>query len=336
LIEDVGLAVVPTPQYLPQLLARRPKRAVAEDKSLLLVGDIDFDAEPGTTLLAEATPSNLIRSAARDRRGRTPYSRLPGTKREIAVVREVFQKALPKGSWEVLQGPQATESAFRQHVERCNYVLLATHGFFSPASGESAIDSTVARTPERLFNMEQEVIGFHPGLLSGLALAGANRGSSSAIEPGRLADDGIVTALELTGLDLSGVDLVALSACETGLGRVASGEGVMGLQRALHLAGVRTTIASLWKVDDDATQALMIEFYKNLWDKKLGKLESLRQAQLTMLRQYDPKTKRIRGPGPVRPADPDTLGEAENAEGKPREPLPPLYWAGFVLSGDWR
>jgi hypothetical protein len=75
---------------------------------------------------------------------------------------------------------------------------------------------------------------------------------------------------------------------------------VFGLQRAFGLAGVRTTIASLWKVDDDATQALMVEFYRNLWEKKLGKLESLRQAQLTMLREYDPKTKRLRGPGAIK------------------------------------
>jgi CHAT domain-containing protein len=336
LIQDVGLAVVPTPQYLPQLLARGGESAVPEDKALLLVGDIDFDAEPGASLPAEAAQSGLIRAAARDRSGRTHYARLPGTRREIVLVRELFQEALPNGSWKTLQGRDATEAAFRQSVERCDYALLATHGFFASPSVTSAAESPGDRAPERLFAIDADVVGFHPGLLSGLALAGANRGSPPAIEPGKLADDGIVTALELAGLDLSGVDLVVLSACETGLGQVADGEGVMGLQRAFHLAGARTTIASLWKVDDDATRALMVEFYRNLWEKKLGKLESLRQAQLTMLRQYDPKAGRLRGPGAVKPVDPQRLEEAKEPEARRREPLPPLYWAGFVLSGDWR
>ena len=68
------------------------------------------------------------------------------------------------------------------------------------------------------------VVGFHPGLLSGMALAGANRPP----EPGQ--DDGILTATEVAELDLSSVELVALSACETGLGESAGGEGVLGLQ----------------------------------------------------------------------------------------------------------
>lgn len=85
---------------------------------------------------------------------------------------------------------------------------------------------------------------------------------------------------------------------------MAGGEGVFGLQRALHEAGCRTTIASLWKVDDDATRFLMTEFYTNLWQKKLPKLEALRQAQLATRKQ--PKWS------------------------------DPYYWAAFTLSGDWR
>ena len=85
-------------------------------------------------------------------------------------------------------------------------------------------------------------------------------------------------------------------------------------------------VASLWKVDDAATQVLMREFYTNLWQKKLGKLAALRQAQLRMLREYDPRQQKLVARGlniaPRRAAD--------SRRGSP------YFWAAFVLSGDWR
>ena len=88
------------------------------------------------------------------------------------------------------------------------------------------------------------MVGFHPGLLSGLALAGANRPP----EPGQ--DDGILTALEVAELDLSGVEMVTLSACQTGLGQSAGGEGLLGLQRAFQVAGAHAVVASSLGCDD--------------------------------------------------------------------------------------
>jgi hypothetical protein len=188
---------------------------------------------------------------------------------------------------------------------------LATHGFFAPAKLRSAL--AAASRPNDPGGLspfgEKGLGGFHPGLLAGLALAGANK------EPRPGEDDGILTALEVASLDLGGVDLAVLSACETGLGEVAGGEGLLGLQRAFQVAGARTVVASLWQVDDKATRALMEDFYQNLWRKKMTKLEALRQAQLTMLREG-----MKRG-----------LGEPE----APARRLPPYYWAAFVLSGDW-
>ncbi len=148
-------------------------------------------------------------------------------------------------------------------------------------------------------------------------LAGANRPA----EPDK--DDGILTALEVEALDLTGVELATLSACETGLGEKAGGEGLLGLQRAFQVAGARSVVASLWQVDDQATRDLLTRFYENLWQKKLPKLEALRQAQLWMLKEG---TKR----GMVDVKVPkERLGKEDGR-------LPPYYWAAFILSGDWR
>ncbi len=160
-----------------------------------------------------------------------------------------------------------------------------------------------------------------PDLLSGVVFAGAN----NEPQPGK--DDGILTSLDISGIDLRNVDTVVLSACETGLGTTLNGEGALGLQRAFQVAGAKTVVASLWKVDDQATAMLMDAFYENLWTAKLGKIESLRQAQLKMLREG--ATWKIT-------SLPRGLAISEAQPKMDGERLPPYYWAAFVLSGDWR
>jgi CHAT domain-containing protein len=179
----------------------------------------------------------------------------------------------------------------------------------------SALAVDARRAGERVEAFgSRDAVGWHPGLLSGLVFAGANR------PPADDQEDGILTSLEVGELDLAGVEMVVLSACETGLGATAGGEGLLGLQRAFAVAGARTTVASLWAVDDDATRKLMVSFYAKLWDrdKPLSRLEALRQAQLTVLREGYKR-------GLVKPA----------TDEKPTK-VPPYYWAAFVLAGDWR
>jgi CHAT domain-containing protein len=160
---------------------------------------------------------------------------------------------------------------------------------------------------------EFQIAGYHPGLLSGLVLAGAN------LPPEPDQDNGILTALEVSSLDLSHVELVTLSACETGLGQTAGGEGLLGMQRAFQVAGAQSTVATLWKVSDDASRSLMIDFYENLWEKKMSRVEALRQAQIKMLREGVHRGVAI---------DDEPVDAQKH--------LPPFYWAAFELSGDWR
>ena len=135
----------------------------------------------------------------------------------------------------------------------------------------------------------------NPLLRSGLALAGANLHKNGD-------DDGILTAMEASGLNLWGTKLVTLSACDTGLGEVKNGEGVYGLRRAFVLAGTESLVMSLWPVSDYVTREMMTAYYTGLRQGQ-GRNAALRQVQLSMLKR------------------------------KEREH--PFYWASFIQSGEW-
>jgi CHAT domain-containing protein len=301
LIEDLTIGVVPVPQLL--LI----EHSTGPENRLLLVGDVDFDSRLNPAALPASQSSKEGDSVdGMPKRPARRFAPLPGTRREIEAVRSRFANSIG-GRVETVTGTDPTEATIRRKAAGCRYLHLATHGFFGAAGLRS-----------------------DPGFKAGIALAGANRPPQSG------TDDGILTAVEAEQLDLEAADLVVLSACETSLGTAVGGEGLMGLQRAFQVAGARTLISSLWSVDDAATAALFDTFYANLWEKNLGKMEALRQAQLTMLREYDPRTGKLRGPGATASVDPDKLAGAQEASRKEDEPLPPFYWAAFVVSGDWR
>jgi tetratricopeptide (TPR) repeat protein/CHAT domain-containing protein len=306
LIEEVAVVVAPLPRWLPQVLETDVAKELGVP-SLLLLGDVDFAK-------AAAKADDKIAMAAPRAGLFKDWPELKGTRGEILAIKDSYQQRFPDGQVKELRGPAATESAVRQWAPKHQVLHLATHGFFAPAEVKSAL-AAPARGPGSmamgLFDREG-ISGFNPGLLSGIVLAGANR----TPQPGQ--DDGILTALAVQELDLRKVELVVLSACETGLGQVAGGEGILGLQRAFQVAGAKTVVASLWKVDDDATRKLMERFYDNLWSKKMSKLEALREAQLSMLRGELARSVEV-----------ERAGEGDRR-------LPPYYWAAFVLSGDWR
>jgi CHAT domain-containing protein len=174
-----------------------------------------------------------------------------------------------------------------------------------------------------------------PLVQTGLVLAGANVPPPKDPDARLRHDGGLLTGEAIAGLDLSRLELAVLSACETGLGEATTGEGVFGLQRAFHLAGCQNVVASLWKVDDEATAALMALLYRHLWDSKEPKspLEALRQAQLTLYRHPEliPELSRGRGLalGKTMPLPAGTAPQARPKGAK----APARQWAGFVLSG---
>jgi NADP-dependent 3-hydroxy acid dehydrogenase YdfG len=247
--------------------------------------------------------------------GALSWPALPATREEVVAIADSFQAAVPKGTLFSLRGREATEVNLRQRIGQFEYVHLATHGFFALPT-----KSTVAKKNDIrqgfITDGPPKPVGPNPGLLSGIVCSGANNPNA----------EGVLTALDIAELDLTKVELVVLSACDTGLGETAGGEGVFGLQRALGLAGARTTITSLWKVKDQATRDLMMRYYENFFKKNLGSLESLREAQLWMLQE-----------GRVRGFD---ANETELKEAKKDKPpvkrTPPVYWAAFSLAGDWR
>jgi CHAT domain-containing protein/tetratricopeptide (TPR) repeat protein len=329
LVEVHAVAVVlHGPFLLEQLGLPAPSRP---DKSGLLVavGAVNYDAQPQVEQGMQVVARNR---AAEWGDRKVVWKALPGTRRELATVVE----RAGKRSVHQWAGSAASTNRLLAELPKARWVHLATHGFFADARFRS-----VLQIDEKLFDRRAFWEGPPPGarnplVLSGLVLAGANRPLPADLQERTQSDGGILTAEAIASLPLHRLELAVLSACETGLGKVdvAGGEGVFGLQRAFHLAGARTVVASLWKVNDEATTALMALFYDHLWRRQQPPLEALRAAQLTLYHHPEriPALARERGPNfdkvvrlPVQPASARKPSQAGKSATK--------LWAGFVLSG---
>ena len=329
LIERYALATVGSGR---QLLTQLEQPAPAGPLTLLAAGAVDYDR--GDTDAPSAAPTGPAASPTAvlaSRGSRAPasgahYSPLPATGTEANAAADSFSRAY-HGRADVLVGSHATKEALSRLLPGHRYLHLATHGYFAPPSVKSAAnpDPTSLTSESAGWLGRSDIEGFYPGLLSGLAWAGANKPPTDPATGLVDVGAGTMTAEEVGSLDLSGCELAVLSACETGLGRTAGGEGVLGLQRAFHQAGCRTVVASLWKVDDSATAALMTRFYEHLWAEKLTPMESLRKAQLDMLEGRLPVVGTGRGIGAPQPADPRVSRVGKRVH--------PRYWAAWTVSG---
>jgi CHAT domain-containing protein/tetratricopeptide (TPR) repeat protein len=239
----------------------------------LVVADPDFN-------LGSAGPRSQFADRIHERQSRDvnrqglQFAPLSGTRREGQEIAKILNVS-----------PLLGNEALERHVKRCRsprILHIATHGFFLPnQKGSTSADAVVfgmLGTAERLQDLE------NPLLRSGLVLAGANTWLKGGTVPDD-AEDGLLTAEDVTGLDLVDTEMAVLSACETGLGQIHLGEGVFGLQRAFVLAGAKTLVISLWKVPDAQTQELMTNFYKHL-RAGVSRAEALRKAQIALKRDY--------------------------------------------------
>ena len=252
----------------------------------LIAADPDFDLGGG-----KGQPQPVAGRRSRDLdRAHLHFTPLPGTRAEG----EHLAAMLKVQPW--LAGAALETQLKAQRSPRILH--LATHGFFLE---DQKYDPEKAQRMSFIGSEMNRLAGSgleNPLLRSGLALAGVNTWLQGKPCPPD-AEDGLLTAEDVTGLDLLDTELVVLSACETGLGDVRIGEGVMGLRRSFVLAGAKTLVMSLWKVPDQQTQELMEDFYRRLL-KGQPRAEALREAQRAM--------------------------KAQHPE--------PLYWGAFICQGE--
>jgi CHAT domain-containing protein/Tfp pilus assembly protein PilF len=281
LIERYSFTYLTSSRDLLRMGMERPNHGTP-----ILIGDPQYDAVFPVSLNSQRDrPLDLTT---------VKFTRLPGTADEVRAISALLPEAT------VWTGEEASKTNLANATAPA-ILHIATHGFFlpdqeqTPKLGPGMNRQLGLEGIYRNSLVERRLA--NPLLRSGLALAGANNRQSAP------SDNGIITALEASGLDLWGTKLVTLSACETGVGDIKVGEGVYGLRRALVIAGAESQITTLWQVDDLATRDLMIDFYGRLQNGE-GRSEALRSAQASMLKTTNRNH--------------------------------PYYWASFIQLGDWR
>lgn len=268
-IQSKSIQVVP---IFRNFIWNTSKSFSSDSKSIVLLGKPDYSNLP-TPKRDSLNVNYTTASVVREVKLGYQLNELPGTLIEVNTIENVLQS---KG-WNVTKhtGIQASESTIKAVVNP-RILHIATHGYFSKVVADE--DTSLAITKEYEVN---------PMLRSGLLLAGADYTLSHVVQTD--TDDGIFTAFEAMTLQLSKTELVILSACETGLGDDSYGEGVFGLQKAFILAGTKYMLMSLWKVDDAATQELMVLFYQQYVAGNSVTL-SFRNAQLELMKKdSDPR-----------------------------------------------
>ncbi|MBK5277714.1 MAG: CHAT domain-containing protein [Bacteroidia bacterium] len=244
-------------------------RSISASPSASLFGFPDFRSAK-----AQQTNIGSTRKTSASEIVRNGVADLPGTKQEVNSIEQI----LKKNQWSVNSYlyKEATEEKIKS-IASPDVLHIATHGFFIQ---EKENETTI------VYSRDISLASDNPLTRSGLLLAGVEKNIGGAASGQAQEEDGILTALEVMNLNLERTDLVVLSACETGAGEIRNGEGVYGLQRAFLVSGANSLIMSLWKVNDEATQELMVGFYNQLLSEK-DKVTAFRHAQLGLKKKYE-------------------------------------------------
>ena len=264
------------------------KTRSATDATFALIGAPDFSVDA-------RVDGSGTRGVCAGLRGAT-FTALPHAAREIEALRDVWSRRADAATPTVLEGADATEARARKVLQGSRIVHFATHGLFLgdqcdvPAPDARGLKTIDTAQPVRAMQD-----------LSALVLSGANRPATDT------EDDGLLTSEEIATLDLTGTDWAVLSACDTGIGKHVSGEGVFGLRRAFRLAGAHTVVMSLWPVSDAASADWMLALYRARLQQHATTIDAVRTADLALIKQ-----RRDAGLDPA-----------------------PYYWAAFVATGDW-
>jgi CHAT domain-containing protein/tetratricopeptide (TPR) repeat protein len=300
-------------QAAPRGAAGIPVRVWREGEALDLVvrpGRLGVEINPKP--VAEALRAQRELKALTRGPRREAFTPLPGTRTEVQAIARTFPKA------DLLLGSAASEQnvdrlATTGRLREFRFLHFATHGVLDE---RAALRSALILAQDQLPDPLEQVLA------------------------GKQAYDGRLTAEQMLRSWQLDADLVTLSACQTGLGKYSGGEGYLGFSQALFLAGARSLVLSLWKVDDTATALLMTRFYENLLGSRAGvagplpKAQALAEAKrwlrglnaddvsrlLAGLPDQTRGTLRTRKPSPT-PTPPKPFAH-------------PYYWSSFILIGD--
>lgn len=290
-------------------LVRRRTSNTISTSPMLLVGGIDYN---------DASEVNVSENPKREGCSMLAQYRMPpanganlailkGSEREVDTLSQIAVKSSPKK----ITGSKATKEALCQALPAAKIALISTHGY--------CLEPSVDAIPPHAVD---SIIEDKSMLLSGLIAAGTNVVGRISAEA-ETHDDGILTAKELAALNLSNNQLIVLSACQTALGRINS-DGTSGLIKALKRAGAGTLIASLWEVDDNATLALMTQFYQALLDGKSSPSQALAAAVSSLGEDI------VEGPATVRTGG---AHRHRTAKASPDYSLP-YYRNAFIIIDD--
>lgn len=282
LMDKYALHQITSTRYLGE---KSFSNSTPANKSIRLIGGVNYDLlpkrwtsstaghlRPTTPSITEKQKPYVNRTYSKEK-----MAALPGTKKEVEAIRNILHEAQWKSV--MMMDGAAEEGAFSRSVttDQTTVLHIATHGFSFPARQRND-----GSGPSTLYRQLAD-----PMLRSGLMLSGSNISWTGAGQRmlKNTGEDGILTAAEVSTLNLSKTQLVVLSACETGMGKIDGWEGTYGLKRGFKLAGVDKLIVSLWPVPDQETAELMTLFYKELV-RSNDIVDSFGKAQREMRNKY--------------------------------------------------